>query len=213
MRTGAQLPPVLACASIPGSPPEVAVEFRALDQYRAMMRSYERLKTLATDHGPVGDFGYAATDIAKEFCSNLFHLKDWLKKEHGVDPGEVEAHVKSSRALSIAGDICNSLKHAGLDRPPRAGAPLVQINTALTSTMPLAVPPGTEIGKLVSNRNPSDGDTLTLNRWTGTRTVARADVVITIGAEKHNGLNLARQCVADWDGFLEQRGIRFPLAE
>jgi hypothetical protein len=49
-------------------------------------------------------------------------LKDWLKKDARVKhPDDLEDFINKSHALSVAADLCNSLKHAGLDKRPRSG--------------------------------------------------------------------------------------------
>ena len=189
------------------------MDFQAEDQYRSMMRSYEALKEHATDMGPLAVIGYEASDYAREFFTNCYHLKDWLKKDGRVQPQIVEQFVAGSIPLSIAGDVCNSLKHAGLNRPPKSGAPLVAINTALTVIMPSRVPPGTEIGKIEFRRNPRDGDTVSLARADVSRPMAKAAVVLTVGTKKYDGFALATDCVADWDRFLANHGFQFSLKE
>ena len=189
------------------------MEFRSEDQHRAMMRSYAALKTHATDMGSLGVIGYEVSDFAREFFATCYHLKDWLKKDGRIASATIEQFVTGSVSLSLAGDIFNSLKHAGLSNPPKSGAPIIAINTALTLTMPLDAPPGTEVGKLEFRRNPRDGDTVTLGRAAVSRPIASASVFITLGTTRHDGLELATKCVVDWDGFLSQHGIAFTLEE
>jgi hypothetical protein len=163
----------------------------------------------------MGKFGYDAGDAAREFFSNCFHMKDWLKKHPGVDRNTVESFVNTSRPLSIAADIASAQKHAGLaTRSPRAGAPIVAINTMLVLTLPIGMPAGTELGGIDSGgRNPRDGDSIRIDHWTGKTTLSRAAVEITVGTEKFQSYDLAKKCVAEWDQFLVQHGITFNLNE
>jgi len=177
------------------------------DKYQAMVRAYDKLKALATDIGStvvIGD--HAAGDAATAFFNACYHLKDWLKKDSRIhDPRDVERFVSSSTALSLAADLCNSQKHAGLDNTPRSGRQLDQINMAYSLDLPTTPVPGS----IEASRNPSDEDTIRIsvsNRQG--RPVATAKVVLTIGGQIHDALDVATECVKDWDIFLAGRGIQ-----
>jgi hypothetical protein len=159
------------------------MEYKSEHQYQGMLRSYGKLKRLATDVGStlvIGD--HAATDATKDFFSQCYHLKDWLKKDPRISrPDDAEEHINSSSALSLAADICNSFKHAGLDKPPRSGSRLVSVNTAYSMIFPQS----------------------------GGNAVASSSLVLTLGDKKYGALDLASECVSEWDRFLSTQGLQF----
>jgi hypothetical protein len=184
------------------------MNYNAEDKYQNMVRAYEALRALATDVGRTAVIGdHAAGDAATSFFVECYHLKDWLKKDSRIKrPEDVEDFISKSDALSLAADLCNSLKHAGLNKTPRSGMHLDQINMAYS----LDIPASTEPGFIKMTRNPSDGDTITISRSNRMgRPVATAKVVLTIGGKKHEVLDVAAQCVKDWDAFLAAQGIQF----
>jgi hypothetical protein len=161
---------------------------------------------LATDIGReavVGD--HAAADAARQFFIECYHFKDWLKKDARITrPEAVEDHISGSPALAIAGDLCNSFKHAGLDKKPRSGLDLSQINMAYSLDLPVAAEPGT----IRFERNPSDGDTITISRSNRIGPpIATARVTLTLGGNRHDAFDVAQQCIADWNVFLLASGI------
>ena len=177
-----------------------------------MIRAFDALRSLATDIGKtavIGDPGPA--DAARTFFLQCYHLKDWLKKDPRIKrPRDVEDFITKNAALSLAADFCNSLKHAGLEKPPRSGMTLDRINMAYS----LQVPSSGAAGQIMMVRNSSDGDTVALSRGGGAdvkgRAVATAKVVLTIGGTKHDALDLATRCMGEWDSFLAAQGIVFP---
>ncbi len=184
------------------------MRFDAKEQYEKMQRSLKVLEALASDIGKrvvIGD--HAAPDATRHFFEDCYHLKDWLKKDSRVsNPQSIEAYVTSSQALSLAADLCNSFKHAGLDRAPRSGATLDKINMAYS----LEIPNTTEPGHIEFKQQPSDGDTFTISRSNRSGSpVATAKVVLTIGGKQYDAVVLAKKCVSDWDSFLKAAGIQF----
>ena len=186
------------------------MNYNAEEQYQSMLRAYEALRALATDIGKTAVIGdHAAVDAAKFFFIACYHFKDWLKKDSRITrPKDVEAFINTNHALALAADLCNSFKHAGPDKAktPRSGTHLDQINMAYS----LDIPATTEPGFIKGTRNPSDGDTITISHSNRIGSpVATAKVVLTIGGNKHEALDLATQCVKDWDTFLAAQGIQF----
>jgi len=184
------------------------MNYNAEDQYQSMVRAHEALRALATNVGKTAVIGdHAAGDAAKSFFIECYHLKDWLKKDSRIKrPKDVENFISKSHALSLGADLCNSLKHAGLNKTPRSGMYLDKINMAYS----LDIPASTEPGFIKMTRNPSDGDTITISRSNRTGSpVATAKVVLTIGGKKYEAFDVATQCVKDWDAFLATQGIQF----
>lgn len=104
------------------------MEFNAVDKYRSMLRSYERLKKIETNNGnSIGNT--ESRDAVEDFFNQCYHLKDWLKKDKSIVLlFDVERYITESPALSLAADYCNTFKHAGLDRS-RSDKNLEKINT------------------------------------------------------------------------------------
>lgn len=184
------------------------MNYSAEEQYQSMHRAFERVRALATDIGKtvvIGD--HAAADATKTFFIECYHFKDYLKKDCRIaTPNDVEAFVTASHALSMAADLCNSFKHAGLNKPPRSGNHLDQINMAYS----LDISATTEPGMVRITRIPSDGDTITISRSMRIGPpIATAKVVLTIGGNKHDAVAVATHCITDWDSFLTSKGIQF----
>lgn len=184
------------------------MNFSAEEQYQRMHRAHARVCKTATDIGNtvvIGD--HTAADETKVFFSECYHLKDYLKKDHRIDdPGEVEAFVTASPALSMAADLCNAFKHAGLDKPPRSGMNLDRINMAYS----LDISETSIQGTINIARVPCDGDTIAIIRSNRVGpTVATAKVILTVGGTKHDAVTIATECIRDWDVFLASKGIQF----
>lgn len=67
-------------------------------------------------------------DEVYSFCSNCYHLKDWLINDSGfpVSRTDVENYINANQELQLCADICNAHKHLRLDSPrstenPRVG--------------------------------------------------------------------------------------------
>lgn len=189
------------------------MNYNAKDQYQSMLRAFDALRAIATDIGKtvvIGD--HTAGDATKSFFMECYHFKDWLKKDPQIkNPKDVEIFISASCALSLAADLCNSLKHAGL-RPndtPRSGMHLDQISMAYS----LDIPATAELGFIKFARNPSDGDTITISRSNRKGSpIATAKIVLTIGGTKYEAPDVATQCIKDWEGFLASQEIQFPKA-
>ncbi len=184
------------------------MEYDAEQKYQSVVRAFNKLEGLATDIGKtmiVGD--HAAADAANSFFIECHHLKDWLKKDSRIKKDQdVEDAITNSPSLSIAADLCNSFKHAGLKNEPRSGKQLEKKNMAYSLDLPASG--GT--GHIKMPENPSDGDTITVstsNRQGPPRATAR--IFFTLGGKKYDAMKIAVGCMADWDTFLVSRGISF----
>jgi hypothetical protein len=98
---------------------EASTEYTYLDQYRRMMRSYERFASI--DRGRVYDpSSENYSDEVFAFFLNCYHLKDWIKNDKGarvIAHTDVEGLINSSYPLKLCADICNSHKHLKLKAP------------------------------------------------------------------------------------------------
>ena len=85
---------------------------------RTWMRQWKRVnRSLSLLYGiappsSVFDFGAIEDDFV-HFFQDAYHFKDWLKNDPASGPsvGSVEAYIKSSEPLSLAGDLPNGSKH------------------------------------------------------------------------------------------------------
>lgn len=143
------------------------------------MRAFRELKRIATNTGNEISLS-EAKEATEEFISHCYHFKDWLIKEHPSLKQKVEDHISGSVALSLAADICNSYKHAGLDRTPRSGKDLEGV---LQHTKVDLTPQGF---------------------------VSSAEVEVKAGGISYKGMDLAEECIRDWDTFLANEGISIP---
>lgn len=154
------------------------MKYEIADKYRRMKRAYERLRVICTDNGNTID-NASPRDLAEDFFSQCYHLKDYIKKERPEAP-DVEAYINKTGPLRIAADYCNSEKHAGLDRNPRAGEKI----SAVLVHMAMDFLPG--------------------------RLRASGRVEIRLGEKSYDGLGLATDCVKAWDNYLRTAGIEIP---
>jgi len=115
----------------------------------------------------------------------------------------VEKWINSSNFLSIAADLGNSFKHAGLDKPPRSGNAIDQINMAYT----INIPPGCT-AKVEFGENPVDGDTITFTHFPEKGVLSTGRVVLTINGKTYEALDIAEKCIKDWDAFLISQKIQ-----
>ncbi len=154
------------------------MKYEIADKYRRMLRAYERLRVICTDNGNTID-NASPRDLAEAFFSQCYHLKDYIKKER-PDAPDVEAYINKTGPLRIAADFCNSEKHAGLDRKPRAGEKI----SAILVHMKMDYLPG--------------------------RFRASGRVEIRLGEKSYDALKLATDCVKGWDKYLKQACIEIP---
>jgi hypothetical protein len=101
---------------------EASSQYAYLEQYRRMMRSYERFASI--DRGRVYDpssdnYEENYEDEVFAFFLNCYHLKDWIKNDEGagVVLSDVESFINSNNPLRLCADICNSHKHLKLKVP------------------------------------------------------------------------------------------------
>ena len=157
------------------------MEFNAVDKYRGMLRSYDRLKKIETNNGnTIGNT--ESRDAVEDFFNQCYHFKYWLIKDTSmnIEKENLENFITQSSALSLAADYCNSFKHAGLDGEPRSGKDIQKINTHINFDL---TPKGF---------------------------VASSHLEITISDQKYDSFKLAEDCIKDWNLFLEKNQVIFP---
>ena len=152
------------------------MEYKIEDKYNSMKRALERLIKINTNNG-ASISNTEARDGTEDVFNQLYHFKDWLKKDSRVNSSDVETFVNASTVLCFAGDYCNSFKHAGLDRAPKYGKEIEKVNTHINIDF-------SSNGPITSSR-----------------------LEITAGGMKLDALTLARECLNEWDKFLTLRGL------
>lgn len=156
------------------------MEFPAVDKYRSMQRSYNRLEKINTNNG--NEISNAdARDATEDFFNQTYHFKDWLKKDESIKLlSDIEEYINKSSALALAADYCNAFKHAGLNRDSRSGKELQKINTHINLDL-------TPHGFVASSR-----------------------LEITIDHKSYDAFLLASNCMNEWETYLEMNEIVFP---
>jgi len=121
-----------------------------------------------------------AADAAEEFFVQCYHFKDWLKKAYPKLSKDIEQHITDSQSLSLAADFCNTRKHAGINRQSRHGEHIVAVNTHMKIDMK---PNGF---------------------------VASSDIAIKTDSKCFKGLDVASQCLREWNQFLNAHQVIIP---
>ena len=157
------------------------MEFPAKDKYWSMQRAYARLKKINTNNG--SEISNAdARDTIEDFFNQAYHFKDWLKKDPDIVlTNDVEEYINGNFPLSLAADYCNSFKHAGLDREPRAGKSIEKINTHINFVF-----------------EPTKGFSTS------------SSLELTINEQKYDAFKLATECIEAWNTFLGLNHIVIP---
>jgi len=158
------------------------MNFAATDKWRRLKKAHHNLKYFYTAN-PRGIDNTEAKDAAEDFFTQCYHLKDWLIKDQSVKiVSDVEKYITGCKGLSIAADICNSFKHAGLDRKSRSGKKIDEMLTHMKID-------------LVENRR---------------RFESSSRIEIIIDGTKQDALDLADQCMIEWKAFFKQDNISLP---
>jgi hypothetical protein len=123
------------------------------------------------------------SDALFNFAITVYHVKDWLENEPGIDAAALKAYYDQSRELKVCRDICDSSKHRVLTRVP----PIVAGSVAHTAypTPTVAGPqlaPGLE----------------TSEKW----------VKVTLkDGSKIEATHLVDGAVAAWEAFFRSQGL------
>jgi len=156
----------------------------AAEKYRRMLRAYETFRVACTDTAKQEIANTEAMDIAEDFFTVCYHLKDYLIKDSWLDleKAEIENYVTSSRGLSFAADFCNTIKHGDWSKAPRSGKQLNEVRRHLSMN------------------------------FTGTRWINSSRLEIILDGKSEDGLTIATACVDDWNSFFEVSRNYFPRA-
>lgn len=149
------------------------------EQHDRMKRWYAKFESTDRDreHNVTSE-NYV--DEIYAFFMNCYHLKDWIKNDVQVDVAvrkQVEDYISGNRPLSLCADLCNSLKHLVLTKPPRSGE-------------------GPAFGK----------KKYALKLGTGPARISLKYQVETARGPV-DAFDLATECVAAWDRFMAENGL------
>lgn len=156
------------------------------EQYERMLRSHAALNSVA--FGETRADSDEARDRLIHFFQDAYHLKDWIKHDTATTVSGVEGAVTASAMLSLCADICNGIKHLGLDdsnprRQPRTG----DRDTSLTQQH-VAVRPDAA--------SSNDGPLPPLHQWT-----------ITSDGRTFEATRVADLAVEDWQVWLRTKKL------
>ena len=183
-------------------------------QFAAVVRAAERLYELAADAGTAANMDYRAEDAARHFFHECYALKDYLKKDPRVaEPAVVEQFVSGSIPLSLAADVCNSIKHRGLDRRARGSGPLDGLRMETSLELPTRGQACAEGGKIVMQRNPRDGDVLRIvpSPHLG-RSRSTVRVALLVAGKSYDACQVAQDCILAWVHVAGRLGVDLAAA-
>lgn len=119
-------------------------------------------------------------DDVLSFFIHCYHVRDWTIHQAGATVGSraIDSFIDSHEQLRICADLANGSKHCKLTRATRSGhQPLITDSEMAYSTW------------------------FTGN---GGGEVLKCSYRIVSGSQTHDVLELARECILLWEGFLDQ---------
>jgi hypothetical protein len=143
---------------------------------------YDRVKRWRARLGERTGVEDRRVDDFYAFFSTCFHLKDWLKQDNSLPESvraDVETHVNATFWLKLCADLANGSKHLELSRP--RVDPKARVGTQGPAFQPGAFPANAFQTKPIVTVN-ADG-----KAWAA--------------------LTVANNCVAAWEGFLQDTGL------
>jgi hypothetical protein len=164
------------------------------DQYMRLQRQFALLKKAADSNTRYDELLHEqahARDILYHFCCDAFHLRDWIANSNLAQsiradlPRLLNTHqTGTSVALAACADIANGSKHLVLTRSPySSGGPAEIVGQTQGAKFPVQLP--FHFG-------------------------ANHFKIDLGGGVVRDGLGLARDAVADWDGWLTSHGVPLP---
>lgn len=153
---------------------------RYKEQFQRIKRWYKRFSELNEGRIHDRDSDYYKDDVYAFFL-NCHNLKDWLIGDDSIKIKDkkktIEEYVTANKALSVAADICNSLKHLVL-KSSRTGDTPTFVGNDIKLELGLSTLPKTSMVFWVS-----------------------------LGTEKINAFDIATDCIKAWDDFFKRHGI------
>lgn len=154
-----------------------------LEQWLRANRWYGQLKEASQEEQ---DFTYHI-DVAYAFFQSCYHLRDWLKQCGVVENEELNAFFKDSVEMGICRNICNGAKHLTVKHPgenPEAHLENLQSIGASLAVMREHDPYATACKEKVEFK-----------------------VIVLAGGKKWNALDLATECLKQWERFLSAHSL------
>jgi hypothetical protein len=148
-----------------------------IEQFDRLRRWYQRLVPPGEGSAQPETIDSYRDDFYAFFV-NCYHLKDWIKNDPSVPhlKGEVESFINRTESLSICADICNGLKH-------------LKINGSRGGHNPRIHPEPHSRWEIGTDPN---------KRGIG--------FVISTESGEYDALQLAFDCMMNWEFFLAQNG-------
>lgn len=144
------------------------------DQHERVGRWHKRLSEIR--RGIPADTSQAeAQDEIYAFFMNCYHLRDWIIASGFKPKAEVDTFISADPDLALCADICNGLKHFGLERARSSSGLTWSTASEVMYYFPGGMP----------------DDPIASEHW-----------VFTTGETAVDMFDLADRCVAAWDGFL-----------
>jgi hypothetical protein len=150
-----------------------------VEQYERMQRSYDRFREIKTRLTDKVSSDYE--DDVYAFFMHCYHLKDWVKNDNSVKTrmpnigADVEEFITESEALSLCAALCRSLKRLELNRS-HSSAPHMFGRRRYHDQLNIGSRSSMRLEWLVGRNNKQPVD----------------------------ALELATECIAEWDKFLER---------
>lgn len=153
------------------------------DQYDRMVRTWTRLRSMASGYGEPYMTADGRGDIFYHFCQDAYHLKDWLINDPAVDidSRDIEGLINDSLCLKIVADLANGAKHLTLKRP-RTG----DLSTSVTD----------QYAKSMRRRDTGNLRSFAYTTWW-----------VESGGRQYDGHELAGEVLATWQNWLEGKGL------
>ena len=149
------------------------------EQYERMQRSYDRFCEIKSGLADKVSADYE--DGVYAFFMHCYHLKDWVKNDSDVKSRmpnidtDVEQFINESEALSLCAELCNSLKRLELNRS-HSSEPRIFGRKRYHYQLNIGSRSSIRLEWLVERNNKPPTD----------------------------ALELATECIAEWDKFLQR---------
>jgi len=143
---------------------------------------YDRVKRWRARLGERTGVEDRRVDDFYAFFSTCFHLKDWLKQDNSLPESvraDVETHVNATFWLKLCADLANGSKHLELSRP--------------------RVDPKARVG--------TQGPAFQPGAFQANAFQTKPIVTVNADGKAWAALTVANNCMAAWEGFLEDKGL------
>lgn len=190
------------------------------EQYDRMQRSFALLKQIGEPTALPQDV-IPARDVLYHFCSDAFHLRDWIAATVGTDPNSRKTAaaqldtevIKPSPELSACRDIANGFKHLVLDGPSYVTGTNQGHSEVVSHSINIGVPPTQAVASMHASASVTHPDgTVDADPAEPPPPPAPAPASssgyiqdtfkIDINGQPHDVRDVATKAVAAWDQWL-----------